>query len=733
MKRIAVVGCGAVFRELHASALRKLSQRRVVEVAALVDTGKDSLKRCARLFPSAHTFLDLEQALASQKPDVVLIATPPDAHHKQVEIALKNGCHVLCEKPFVTTAEAATLLADSSTRANRVLAVGQTRRFFPSLATAAAMVSSGRLGDGVRFIYREGEPCNWPLTSDALLRRSTSGGGVLADRGVHVLDSLRWILGDLRVTAAADDAEDEGVETNIEVGISAALGEGTVRLSSDQTLHNGFWLRGSDAELFIRPECFGYVLHKKRGGDWVRLPCETSWPDEMAEARPHRMRPRTYDDCILLQWVALLRSIDYGESTPVSALDAASVIGQIERGYRMTGPLAQQWRGEESEAATRERHWKRQIVRRGPAKPLKLAVLGAGGFVGARFFEIARADPRFEMLAIVRSYRGAARLARYGPVWRHVATTDPERLVPIIKGCDAVVNLTVGEPDRMSSTAESIWQACVDAGVERLIHMSSAEVFGRVESPQINDDSKPLRHHWMPYARAKIATEQCLQGRFSDRRVATTILRPGLVWGPRSPWVGGPAADIAAGRAFLVGGGEGVCNLIYVDNLVEQVLAVVRHPSGQSACYNISDDDPITWRAYYAAIAREIGCPFEMIHQLPGGKYSPTLATRIADLKRTAVAEWLKLRLSRPAKLRIKALIDGVVPGERCSGLYARPEPRLTRDGWHQQSVVCRLSNSKFRERFGRGDEVPFSEAMTRTGMWLRSAGYTGPTVSEPR
>ena len=57
----------------------------------------------------------------------------------------------------------------------------------------------------------------------------------------------------------------------------------------------------------------------------------------------------------------------------------------------------------------------------------------------------------------------------------------------------------------------------------------------------------------------------------ADGRITIVVLRPGLIWGPRSPWVLGPASELVNGTAYLVGDGGGICNLIYVDNLVRRL------------------------------------------------------------------------------------------------------------------------------------------------------------------
>jgi nucleoside-diphosphate-sugar epimerase len=357
-------------------------------------------------------------------------------------------------------------------------------------------------------------------------------------------------------------------------------------------------------------------------------------------------------------------------------------------------------------------------------KPKRIAILGAGGFVGARIVESLLLSGEMEVVPVVRTLRSAATLSRFGPIWRMADAGSGAQLGPVIVGCDAVVNLTVGELSLMPDTATAIWQACRAARVPRLVHLSSAEVFGQAEDPQLHDDSPPLTHHWMPYARAKIATEARLRGFFNDTAVGCVVLRPGLIWGPRSPWVDGPATALSQGTAYLVGGGEGVCNLLHVDNLIETILAVVRHPVGVSGCFNVADDDLISWTQYLGALAKEIGVDPSMIHRLPAGPFPASLGSRLAELKQTAAASWLKKRLNRQSKQKIKMLLARCRTPPPDHGSVPPPLPEVTRGMWHLQGTRHKLPTAKFPATFGRPKYLTFQQGMAGSGEWMRYAGF---------
>jgi nucleoside-diphosphate-sugar epimerase len=354
----------------------------------------------------------------------------------------------------------------------------------------------------------------------------------------------------------------------------------------------------------------------------------------------------------------------------------------------------------------------------------RIAVIGAGGFVGARFVEFGTLSGEWEIVPIIRSFKSAARLARFGRCWRRADAADTRQLCGEITGCDAVVNLALGDFDSMASTAVSVWEACAAAGVPLLIHLSSGEVFGRAEDPAMNDDSPPLAGHWMEYARGKAAAELALRSRFDDASVSCIILRPGLIWGPRSPWVAGPAGQLVAGNAFLLGGGKGICNLIYLDNLMHSILGVVESARPASGCYNVGDDETVTWADYYHALAAQIGVDFSTVHQLSASKYRAGLGDRLDGLRSTQLGKQLKQSLSKAAKQRIKRALHLLRGTEPASGPVPSGQPQVTRGDWHLQNTQHKLPIAKFAAAFGPRNRYTFEAAMNLTGHWLRFAGY---------
>lgn len=358
---LVIVGCGAVVEELHAPALRRLERAGAARVAALVDPNPERARRLARGFPGAAIHGDLPAAYAGLAgTTVTLVASPPGFHRAHVAAALAAGSHVLCEKPFTPSVRDSAELQRLGEAAGRKLAVGMTRRFFPSLATARRLIHAGTLGWPLTFACREGSVYAWPITSDAPFRREVGGGGVLLDKGVHVLDTLLWLFGPMQVEQAADDAWRGGVEGNCQLRLANARTTGTVSLSWDQNLASGLHVRGPLAELKVNPDQFRHVEIAKAGGPFERLPTEFKCPATLAGGDADGVTPATYEDCIWLQWVSFLRAVLRDEPVPVDPAAAVTVTAQIESAYRQMAPMRQPWLGAAENEELARRHWPTQ-------------------------------------------------------------------------------------------------------------------------------------------------------------------------------------------------------------------------------------------------------------------------------------------------------------------------------------------------------------------------------------
>ena len=197
--RVALVGLGEAARHIHLPAFAGLAN---VEVVG----GADPATPHRFPFP---LFASAEEMIEKIRPDVLAVLAPPDSHHALSRLGLNAGCHVFCEKPFVSTLEEADELAALARRVKRRLVVNQEYRFMQIHAAARALVGCADFG-GLLFLSAEQTFFTTPATEAGW--RGDDPERTCREFGIHVLDLCRFFFGEepLAVTASMPSPGDAG-------------------------------------------------------------------------------------------------------------------------------------------------------------------------------------------------------------------------------------------------------------------------------------------------------------------------------------------------------------------------------------------------------------------------------------------------------------------------------------------------------------------------------------------
>jgi predicted dehydrogenase len=187
--RLAIIGCGlAGERRARALAAHAL--------VAVADTNLARAQRLASQHPGCVVEPRWQAVLCRPDVEAVVVATSHDALAAVTGAAIRQGKHVLVEKPTARSADELRPLLAAARQARVVVKVGFNLRFHPALCQAHALCTEGAIG---RLLYvrsryghggRPGYDREW--RADAAI----AGGGELLDQGVHLIDLARWFLGD---------------------------------------------------------------------------------------------------------------------------------------------------------------------------------------------------------------------------------------------------------------------------------------------------------------------------------------------------------------------------------------------------------------------------------------------------------------------------------------------------------------------------------------------------------
>jgi nucleoside-diphosphate-sugar epimerase len=192
-----------------------------------------------------------------------------------------------------------------------------------------------------------------------------------------------------------------------------------------------------------------------------------------------------------------------------------------------------------------------------------------------------------------------------------------------------------------------------------------------------------------------------------------------------------PAAALRAGRAYLVGDGRGVCNLIYVDNLVRSIEAVIRRAPPAPGFYHVADDEATTWREYYAALAGGLGIDMATVAAVAADRYRPTLGDRLETIRASRGYRWLKDQLGDATRKTLKLRLARFARRERPPAAGRPTAPVVTRELWHLQTTRHRLPTARFRETFGHRNLDSFASGMEKSLHWLAFAGVGEAVAGE--
>lgn len=367
------------------------------------------------------------------------------------------------------------------------------------------------------------------------------------------------------------------------------------------------------------------------------------------------------------------------------------------------------------------------------------AVAGANGFVGYRLVEWLTLFGVAHVRPLVRTYAGLARLARFDLDARVVDATDGDALAAQLDGCDVLFHCVVGDRDTILRSVEAAYRACVKAQVRRLVYLSSAVVHGNTPDPGTVEGVELHDLQPFEYNVSKVLAERRLRDLCLDALVEVVTLRPCIVYGPRSKWwTAQIAEDLWHNRAYLLDGGGGICNCVYIDNLVEALyLAANAGPDAIYQEYFITDGVRVTWWDLYNSVAEALGLGLERVHIIESAPLARAAAAceaaQINAVVPVAVREkWAAEieRWSRPRTMyrRLTRAVREVSPfTARTSVPVFQPAlpaglPSLE---WETASLqLCQivLPIDKARRELGYAPHCTFAEGSRLTGEWLRFA-----------
>ena len=327
--RVGVIGLGQIALKAHLPGYAKAAGCQLTAIHSLREA---HAKEVATEYLIPHIYKDWQKLLESDDVDAVSICTPNFTHVPIALKALREGKHVLVEKPMAMDRAGALELLKAAKKAKRVLMVHHNMRFDPAVRTAEKLFRQKTIGEILAFrgILTHRGPQAWSPKADWFFDQAKSGGGALMDLGPHVFDTLAFLMSESLMMSGAVAFRGKGgvpgsgnklSQTEIHCACllrvkSGAVGSITVGWA-DTDYHNRYYFYGSKGTLSIN-------LAK---GDPITLELRNQEGRTNPDLDKWSFSPTLYEhfiDCIR-----------HGKTPWVSGEEGLKTVELIEAGYRL--------------------------------------------------------------------------------------------------------------------------------------------------------------------------------------------------------------------------------------------------------------------------------------------------------------------------------------------------------------------------------------------------------------
>lgn len=349
----------------------------------------------------------------------------------------------------------------------------------------------------------------------------------------------------------------------------------------------------------------------------------------------------------------------------------------------------------------------------------RVLVTGAGGFIGGRIAEALHCSGSLRVRAGIRRWSSAARIGRFTMDIVVADVADPASIREAMRGVDLVVHCARGDSATVRTGMKNVLEAARQAGIKRLVHMSSVAVFGRRTGTI--DEALPVERGGSDYGDSKIDTEE-LCWEYGAGGLPVVVLRPTLVYGPFSDlWTVEFAERMATGRWLLPREDcEGTCNLLYVDDLVGAVVAALRSPGGLNEAFNINGPElDITWNRYFDALNTALGLP----PLKPQSRTSARVASTVMQPVRDS-AKFLLKRFQEPILELYKRNALAKLVMRKAEALI-RQTPTFAEYDLYSRKLA--FPNAKAERLLGYRPVFDMAQGVALSAGWLRHHRYLPP------
>ena len=199
MYKGAIIGFGKIARTNHVQAFNNYKLKDELKIIAVVEPNKVNLSKSIEEFPGLRFYSSIEKLFEKEKIDFVDIAAPPINHFEILKRCIKENVHIICEKPFTLSPEHAKIIRTMLVESGKVFIPCHQYKYSPIWCEFKNFIDSVDERSKVLLqfnVFRtEADPGLKQITDKWRTGLKETGGGILADTGVHYLYLSSWLFG----------------------------------------------------------------------------------------------------------------------------------------------------------------------------------------------------------------------------------------------------------------------------------------------------------------------------------------------------------------------------------------------------------------------------------------------------------------------------------------------------------------------------------------------------------
>lgn len=344
-----------------------------------------------------------------------------------------------------------------------------------------------------------------------------------------------------------------------------------------------------------------------------------------------------------------------------------------------------------------------------------ILVTGAGGFIGGRIVEVLQTLDAGNIRAGLRRWGSGARVGRFKADLVKCDIRNTGELREAMKGATHVVHCAVGDQTTTVDGTRNVMTAALDAGVRRVVHLSTIDVYG-TPTGEI-DESHATPKTGRAYGDMKIDAEAACQ-EAASRGLPVVMLRPTLVHGPFSATWTIAYAQRLQSPPWLIAESDagGTCNLVYVDDLVGFVMAALDADVAPGEAFNVNGAERPTWNQYFHALNDAMG----LKPLVPRSQAQARTSARIVDPFRKT-AKFMIKNFEKPI-MEAYRRSDTVKTVMKRAERLLRTTPAPTEFEVYSRQVS--YSTAKAERLLGYRPKFTMDEALKLTAAWLEAHGF---------